>query len=50
MPRDYFDTDSDDKIELSYEEKQDKVIEFIAQVTRKWCPDGEYNSFLQDGR
>ena len=50
MPRDYFDIENEEKEELTDAEKEEKVIEFIAQVTRKLCPAGEYESWLQDGR
>ena len=36
MPRDYFDLEDDTKDVISDNEKQDKVLEFIAQVSRNY--------------
>jgi len=51
MPKDYFDYKADgDEEEMSEAEKENKVLEFVYQVTRKSCPPGEYVSWLQDGK
>ena len=51
MPKDYFDFRTEDaEDEMSEEDKEGKVVEFVYQVTRKQCPPGEYIAWLQDGR
>ncbi|XP_023321302.1 uncharacterized protein LOC111696015 isoform X1 [Eurytemora carolleeae] len=51
MPKDYFDYNVEEEVEIIPEsEKEAKVVEFVYQVCRKTCTPGEYISWLQDGR
>merc|ERR1712079_213743 len=49
MPKDYFEVEEVQE-QVSEEEKQAKVIEFVYQVTRKTFQPGEFTAWLQDGK
>merc|ERR1711884_252512 len=49
MPKDYFEVEEVQE-QVSEEEKQAKVIEFVYQVTRKTCDPGDFTAWLQDGK
>merc|ERR1711936_53262 len=50
MPKDYFETAEEPEEVVTEAEREEKVIEFVYQVTRKSCDRGEFTGWLQDGR